>query len=569
MSNIKISKIIYNKEYALIFLAIFSFLLFDYTSDYSIRVKTTYFIFVSLFFIFYNGNTNNLKTIKVSNIAIILFFLILVLITQNKLLNFETISIDIPSYLVASQNIGINEIPFEKQWESKGPLFIYMYKLLSIISFKNLVVFKVLNDLLLFIISILIYKISLIKSENTIKAVIGTIFFISITSHSWYVSELSEIYCLIFITLQYFLVTKYNLSKKIIITSGVLISLSSLINQATVIFLLAIIFLVYQEKDSKIRSSYYLNVILGFSIPHIFFLLLYSIKGFIDVHIANYITIPFSYVGSSKFDYYEIIVWLRRYFLYNEFLYYSLIFISLSLFMNILGKNSFKNKFLVNNLIYLTLSFSIYVIAAHNYQHHLFYSIAFLAILFSAIDFKNTSIFIYSLVFISMFQIFTTSLPSAVMNLKSIENTVNSYPLNLLAKEIDSLFDSNDYTVLALDHVLLLYYLDKPNTSYIIHPNNNYEKYIVDELIETGLLKTNENSHLSYYIELEPDVIICTPDAAIKGFPTDVDSSFYNCEITDYKKNYSKLDTQKYLDNPNRDYYFDPYAEINVFIKDF
>ena len=73
MSNIKISKIIYKKEYALIFLAIFSFLLFDYMSDYSIRVKTTYFIFVSLFFIFYNANTNNLKTIKVSNIATILF----------------------------------------------------------------------------------------------------------------------------------------------------------------------------------------------------------------------------------------------------------------------------------------------------------------------------------------------------------------------------------------------------------------------------------------------------------------------------------------------------------------
>jgi len=152
-------------------------------------------------------------------------------------------------------------------------------------------------------------------------------------------------------------------------------------------------------------------------------------------------------------------------------------------------------------------------------------------------------------------------------NLKSINTTLENYPLYQLAEEIDSLFDNKDYDVLAVDHLLILYYLDKPNTSYIIHPYNNFEKYIVDALIETKLLKTNENSHLSYYIEMEPDVIICTPQAVIYGYPTEIGSKFFNCEVTDYKKNYYQLDTEKYLNNPNRQYFYDPYIEIDVFIK--
>ena len=34
-----------------------------------------------------------------------------------------------------------------------------------------------------------------------------------------------------------------------------------------------------------------------------------------------------------------------------------------------------------------------------------------------------------------------------------------------------------------------------------------------------------------------------------------------------HKKNYYKLDTEKYLNNPNREYYYDPYISIDVFIK--
>ena len=65
--------------------------------------------------------------------------------------------------------------------------------------------------------------------------------------------------------------------------------------------------------------------------------------------------------------------------------------------------------------------------------------------------------------------------------------------------------------------------------------------------------------HLSYYIEtVEPEIIICAPQTIIDGSPTKAGFRHFNCEITDYKKNYIKLDTQIYLDNPNREYYYNP-----------
>ena len=59
------------------------------------------------------------------------------------------------------------------------------------------------------------------------------------------------------------------------------------------------------------------------------------------------------------------------------------------------------------------------------------------------------------------------------------EETFDNYPLRSLASEINNLYEDKNYEVLAIDHVLLLFYLEKPNISYIIHPFNNFEEYIV------------------------------------------------------------------------------------------
>ena len=177
-------------------------LILDYFTDYSIRIKSVIFLIIFLSFISLRENfTFNLKKIQdIGDLGIGIFLLILVVILQNRLLNYEIISMDVPSYLVASQDITLNNLPFENQWESKGPVFLYFYKFLMILSFKNLVIFKILNDVLLFVISFMLYKTSLLISKNKLIAVSSVLFFILVTSYEWYVTELSEIYCLFFLS---------------------------------------------------------------------------------------------------------------------------------------------------------------------------------------------------------------------------------------------------------------------------------------------------------------------------------------------------------------------------------
>lgn len=545
-------------------------LILDYFTDYSIRIKSVIFLIIFLSFISLRENfTFNLKKIQdIGDLGIGIFLLILVVILQNRLLNYEIISMDVPSYLVASQDITLNNLPFENQWESKGPVFLYFYKFLMILSFKNLAIFKILNDVLLFVISFMLYKTSLLISKNKLIAVSSVLFFILVTSYEWYVTELSEIYCLFFLSIQYYLITKYELNKKVLFISATLIALSSLVNQATAIFMIGLLISIFINHKNYQLSSSITYAVTGFALPHIIFISIYFFNGLIKVYLTNYIKIPFGYVSSGRFELYELIVWLRRYFQYSEFLYYAILGIGIMFFVNCIfdGKSHIKNYF-VNNLIYLSLGFSIYVIAGHNYQHHLFYSIFFMSVFISQLKGDISTVSIFLLILISGVQIMSFSIQPSLQNIKSPSETQQNYPLRQLADEINVIFKDKEYDVLAVDHVLLLYYLEKENSNYIVHPYNNFEKYIVDALLDIDLLKTNENNHLSYYIELEPDMIICAPQTIIDGAPTKLGSDIFNCEITDYKKNYYKLDTEKYLNNPNREYYYDPYISIDVFIK--
>ena len=61
------------------------------------------------------------------------------IITQNLYLNYETITWDTASYLVASLPLQDGYLPYETQWESKGPLLTYIYYFLILLSNKSLV----------------------------------------------------------------------------------------------------------------------------------------------------------------------------------------------------------------------------------------------------------------------------------------------------------------------------------------------------------------------------------------------------------------------------------------------
>ena len=76
--------------------------------------------------------------------------------------------------------------------------------------------------------------------------------------------------------------------------------------------------------------------------------------------------------------------------------------------------------------------------------------------------------------------------------------------------------------------------LKNPMFHTIVHPGNHYEDFILKELYRMNKIQKNEFSHISYYIELEPNVILCNPVGIISGKAEKLD--FYNCSVDDYKK---------------------------------
>ena len=87
---------------------------------------------------------------------------------------------------------------------------------------------------------------------------------------------------------------------------------------------------------------------------------------------------------------------------------------------------------------------------------------------------RRYEILISSFIFISTISILLNSIQPAYSNLKSLDTTLENYPLYQLSEEIDSYFE-DDYSVFALDYLFVLNYLNKKNYSYIVHPMNHFE----------------------------------------------------------------------------------------------
>lgn len=494
----------------------------------------------------------------------VLFFL--TYIFQNFFLNFEQITWDVPSYLVASLDVAQGNLPFKTQWESKGPLLMYVYHILSEVSQQNYVYFKIINDTFIFLAAIIIFSVfnRYYKKPNT--GVLASLIFILTTSHEWFVSEFSEIYCIPILGLAYSIYKKKEKKLYGFLYIGILISVATLINQGTLIFTIPYLIMLYYDhlKNKEYKFLYYF--IAGLIIPQSLFIVLYYSNDLLDIYFANYITIPLAYSGSSAASFYELSVVLRRFFQYNQFLFYLIISLAFFIFLNIIFTLKQKNFKLLLNIEFLNFLFGVffYFIAGHNYAHHLFYIIYFGCFLLVFIT-KEQEKIIYTFAIIAFITLSTNIFPKSVENLTNLEAIYEDYPLRQLSEIIEENFSDN-IDILALDYVLVLYYLDQTNESYIVHPGNHYEDYIVETLIKFDKIQTNNFSHVSFLIEQEPDVILCNPTDIIFGKA--VNRDFYNCSIDDYKKNYTKIDTNFVKNNPALSLYKNPYQSINLYFKD-
>ena len=120
---------------------------------------------VALYYKYFDENhyLNQLKRLsslfkfKYSIFTSLIFLFFVTLITQAFYLNFETIEWDVASYLVASSELDKGFLPNETQWESKGPIFLYLYNFFINVVGQNFVLFRLLNDFLLYLLSVIIF----------------------------------------------------------------------------------------------------------------------------------------------------------------------------------------------------------------------------------------------------------------------------------------------------------------------------------------------------------------------------------------------------------------------------
>jgi len=531
-------------------------------------VITLLFLFV-IIFVNINFKSNVSKEYKVFNydfysnyptgtkIFSSLYLLLLVLVTQNYLLNYEIIDWDISSYMVASNEISRGFLPNETQWESKGPVLMYMYSLLLKIAGGNFLIFKVINDILLFIISLILYM-STIKVKSNVKRLNLTppTLFILFMSQPWGLSGYSEIYSLLFISFSYYLY-KSKTSKHTYYLIGIFLSLSTLVNQGTILYLLAFLLILF-NKNAKHNLR---KILLSFLIPHIFFLLLYFYKNLLNIYIETFVNIPVAYTSASYSNLYELKVYLRKFYEYETSLYFIFVIVLFSILSNSLSSiNNFKKILGNDNFIFILISLSFYFIASHNYYHHTIFLLYFLSLYVQNISNANTIYLISVLTVFSALTLTITYSSTSVKNLYNHQAIYDNYPLKSLAAEIDSLFDE-DYNVLALEYNLLLHYLDKPNYSYIVHHTNFLEPYILSSLQKINFIEEN---YAEYLITKKPDVIICSDYMIVRGDV--IKSPIIKCNPDDMPEGYLSVNTEGYF-TENLNFYRDPYKEIYVFVK--
>ena len=270
----------------------------------------------------------------------LLFFL--VLIFQSSTYNFETLDWDINAFLVTSLELGRGNLPFENQYENKPPLLFAIFYFFSVIANKNILIIKVLNDVIIFLISVqTIFLFTKKESKPKIFNFVPSIVFILFTSNVWFHPSYSEYLSLFCITSSYLIYKRLENKNKFLII-GMLLSASSLINLGTSIVLICFGIKFFLYEDDRIISLF--NLFLGFGIIHLVFLSIYIIDGSLGEYLMAMLQIPISY-GTTDFSLTSSLTVFFTSFVKYSYPIYILILVSISLFLHMILKMVKESRF--------------------------------------------------------------------------------------------------------------------------------------------------------------------------------------------------------------------------------
>tara|TARA_B110000444_G_scaffold260515_1_gene307814 strand:- start:51 stop:2051 length:2001 start_codon:yes stop_codon:yes gene_type:complete len=522
---------------------------FIYSYFYSLDA-VSYFLFILFPTIFYFLNNTKEIPEEISSIfskrdifylsSLFLGFMII----QFSSHHYETIDWDINAFLVTAMDTGRGNLPLENQFENKPPLLFFIYYLFGSIGGGDLLPVKILNDLVLFSSVFIMYYILKKKSNNSSEPIIASSIFILFTSNYWFHPGFSEIFSVFFIAMAYLLIVESKNSVKRIIFSGVFLALASLINIGSAIFIIGFSLIIVIR-----LKSYLKNIVcfyFGFSVIHLLFLFAYFLNNLTIEYLIPTILIPLSYVSTDFFFFPEIRIFLDSLLNYN-----ILIFILLSIcFVNVVSKPlilttnkiRFQDNLSLSELILVTNSLLFYYFAAKGYYHHLIFFLFFVCFGITNIPTSKYKLFLFSLVMITFLQITNQFSNQAFNNISNLNIIEENYPVKRVADSIKLEMEEGD-KIFSTDNILMLYYLDKPNTSYIVHPALYYYEEITSVLIKYNKIKIDEKN---YQILLKPKFV--------EGFIKDI-------EELDYHKIQSN-EFETYLIN-----YFDRNKNIDLYVN--
>ena len=270
------------------------------------------FTFTILHFLFLNKNKleiqdskffqkflnffNEIKKNKILNLILLFLILFSIFATQFAYLDYETIDWDVNTYLVVSNDVTNGNLPYENEWDDKGPILYFTYSLFIYLSSGDLVLFKVLNNFLFLVIVANLYLSIFLFShyKSHLKSIFGSLLFIISMAAPWGTVEYSELIGLFYLSISILLLNLQN--KKLIYFSGIFFGLATLVNQGIGVFLIPLIYQLFKKENPKKLISRFL---ISFLIIHGFMIILYFVNGLIKTYFVTLIIVPLSYVASE------------------------------------------------------------------------------------------------------------------------------------------------------------------------------------------------------------------------------------------------------------------------------
>ena len=449
----------------------------------------------------FETSKNNISFKKSFHCFCFMLYFFLVFLTQFSTHNYETLDWDINSYLVTSLDISNGYLPYEFHYENKPPFLFYIYFVFSIFSNGNLMMIKIFNDLFLLIVVFMLHLLISNKTKNNLLIILGPLIFIFLMSKDWFHPGYSEIHALVFLSSS--LLFLDNLDKKYkVILSGLLFSLTTLTNLGTLIFIIPILISMLMRTKKLINLLLY---IIGFIIPQLIFLFIYSTRGLIKNYILAMYDIPSNYPRRNTQIFNEFGIFVQDISIYSFFIYLVLLILFSNYVYLLIKEKRYTIYISDHNFLLFLFSMLFYFLASMAYQHHLIFALFFISYLVIYLEGTKGIVLISLFTFLSFINI-SEVYEKSYQNINNRNEIVDNYPLK---RASNFYFDQIkfDDKVLALDNYLILYYLNKENISFISHPSLYKEEFVINPLSEAGLVSQSEIKNM---LELKPTYVVCS-----------------------------------------------------------